>query len=85
MKSQPTRSWTDAELAELIAGYFGDKLSPGQLERLVTDVSASLADQAARRGVAAPAAAQGTTATSSAQSSGRGARRGSTHPAGGLA
>lgn len=35
-------SWNDAELASLLAGYFGEKLSPPELERLVTDVAAGL-------------------------------------------
>ncbi|MBI4494669.1 MAG: hypothetical protein HY690_17980 [Chloroflexi bacterium] len=38
-------SWTEAELKSLFATYFGEKLSPAQLERLVADVAASLANR----------------------------------------
>jgi hypothetical protein len=48
MRRQTNRSWTEAELSELFTTYFGDRMSVGQLERLVADVSASIADKHAR-------------------------------------
>lgn len=39
--------WTADHLARLFADYFGDKLSPAELERLVSDVAAALADRLA--------------------------------------
>ncbi len=41
-------SWTDAEIAQLLAAYFGDKLSEPQLQSLAANVSAAMADRAHR-------------------------------------
>lgn len=57
MGRPPDRTWTDVELTELLDSYFGERLSAGQLERLVADVSAGLSDKHARRGAFAAAAA----------------------------
>ncbi|MBI4494614.1 MAG: hypothetical protein HY690_17695 [Chloroflexi bacterium] len=38
-------SWTRSQLRKLFADYFGDRLSPAQLEALVSNVAAALADR----------------------------------------
>jgi len=48
MEHSARPSWTDAELADLLAEYFGEKLSPLQLERLTSDVRGAIADRHAR-------------------------------------
>lgn len=48
-------SWTEADLTHLFADHFGDKLSPMQLERLVADTAAGLADRRQRQGPSASA------------------------------
>jgi hypothetical protein len=48
MEQRARPSWTDAELAALLAEYFGEKLSPPQLDRLTSVVRAALADRSAR-------------------------------------
>lgn len=40
----------EVELAKLFAEYFGDKLEPTQLERLIADVAAALVDRQAVAG-----------------------------------
>jgi hypothetical protein len=58
MRRSPHQPWSDVELSDLFTEYFGDKMSAGQLELLVADVSASLADHYAHRGAPAPASIQ---------------------------
>ena len=48
MEHSARPSWTDAELAGLLAEYFGEKLSPPQLEQLTSDVQAAIADRRGR-------------------------------------
>ena len=48
MEHSARPSWTDAELAGLLAEYFGEKLSPPQLEQLTSDVQAGLANRRGR-------------------------------------
>jgi hypothetical protein len=48
MEQSARPSWTDAELAGLLAEYFGEKLSPPQLERLTSGVRAAIADRRGR-------------------------------------
>jgi len=48
MEDSARPSWTDAELAGLLAEYFGEKLSPPQLEQLTSDVQAGLANRRGR-------------------------------------
>lgn len=38
-------SWTGAELEQLFTAYFGEKLSPPEIERLAADVADALADR----------------------------------------
>jgi hypothetical protein len=49
VEQSATPSWTDAELAALLAEYFGEKLSPPQLERLTLSVRAALLERSARK------------------------------------
>jgi hypothetical protein len=48
MEHSERPSWRDAELAGLLAEYFGEKLSPPQLERLASDVGAAIVDRRKR-------------------------------------
>ena len=48
MEDSARPSWTDVELAGLLAEYFGEKLSPPQLEQLTSDVQAAIADRRGR-------------------------------------
>jgi len=48
MEHSARPSWSDAELAGLLAEYFGEKLSPQQPEHLTTDVRAGIANRRAR-------------------------------------
>ncbi len=42
-------TWTRAQLETLLSAYFGDRLSPAEVERLVADVAAALVDRRAAR------------------------------------
>lgn len=49
MSSDERRLRNQAELASLLAEYFGEKLSMPEVERLVADTAAGLADRYAER------------------------------------
>ncbi len=59
MASQGAPSWTDAEIAELLAAYFGDRLSEPQLASLTANVSEAIGDRRARKLGRQPAATNG--------------------------
>ncbi len=42
-------TWTRAQLETLLSTYFGDRLSSAEVERLVAEVAAALADRRAAR------------------------------------
>ncbi len=48
MASNGNLSWTDAEIAQVLAAHFGDKVSESQLRSLAADVSAAIADRRRR-------------------------------------
>jgi hypothetical protein len=43
------KPWTEPELHNLLARYFGDRLSPREIERLVADTARALHDRPAQR------------------------------------